>query len=120
MRSTASKTAKRKAEFLEAYAKLLCNVTKTCKAVGIDRGTYYKWIANDKKFKSDVDDLENVRLDFAEDMLNIKMQQGDSTAIIFFLKTKGKHRGYVEKVIQDVNVRTEQPLFGDYDESKEC
>jgi hypothetical protein len=113
-------TARNKAEFLKNYAKQLCNITKTCKVVGIDRITFYRWYENDAKFHQAVDDLENVRLDFAEDMLNIKMQQGDSTAIIFFLKTKGKHRGYVEKVIQDVNVRTEQPLFGDYDESKEC
>jgi hypothetical protein len=113
-------TARNKAEFLKIYAKQLCNIAKTCKAVGIDRITFYRWYENDAKFHQAVDDLENVRLDFAEDMLNIKMQQGDSTAIIFFLKTKGKHRGYVEKVIQDVNVRTEQPLFGDYDESKEC
>ena len=114
-------TARNKAEFLKIYDKQLCNITKTCKAVGIDRITFYRWYENDAKFHQAVDDLENVRLDFAEeDMLNIKMQQGDSTAIIFFLKTKGKHRGYVEKVIQDVNVRTEQPLFGDYDESKEC
>ena len=113
-------TARNKAEFLEIYAKLLCNVTKTCKAVGIERVTFYRWYENDAKFHQAVDDLENVRLDFAEDMLNIKMQQGDTAAIIYFLKTKGKHRGYVEKVIQDVNVRTEQPLFGDYDESKEC
>ena len=105
---------------MKIYAKQLCNITKTCKAVGIDRITFYRWSENDVKFHQAVDDLEIVRLDFAEDMLNIKMQQGDSTAIIFFLKTKGKHRGYVEKVIQDVNVRTEQPLFGDYDESKEC
>ena len=115
-----SSTARNKAEFLKIYAKQLCNITKTCKAVGIDRITFYRWYENDTKFHQAVDDLENVRLDFAEDMLNIKMQQGDTTAIIFFLKTKGKHRGYVEKVIQDVNVRTEQPLFGDYDESKEC
>lgn len=113
-------TAKNKAKFLEIYAKQLCNITKTCRAIGIDRITFYRWYENDAKFHQAVDDLENVRLDFAEDMLNIKMQQGDSTAIIFFLKTKGKHRGYVEKVIQDVNVKTEQPLFGDYDESKEC
>lgn len=113
-------TARNKTEFLKIYAKQLCNITKTCKAVGIERVTFYRWYENDAKFHQAVDDLENVRLDFAEDMLNIKMQQGDSAAIIFFLKTKGKHRGYVEKVIQDVNVKTEQPLFGDYDESKEC
>lgn len=113
-------TARNKAEFLEIYAKLLCNVTKTCKAVGIERVTFYRWYENDAKFHQAVDDLENVRLDFAEDMLNIKMQQGDTAAIIYFLKTKGKHRGYIEKVIQDVTVKAEQPLFGDYDESKEC
>ena len=104
---------------MEIYAKLLCNVTKTCKAVGIERVTFYRWYENDAKFHQAVDDLENVRLDFAEDMLNIKMQQGDTAAIIYFLKTKGKHRGYVEKVIQDVTVKTEQPLFGDYDSDED-
>lgn len=104
---------------MEIYAKLLCNITKTCKAVGIERVTFYRWYENDAKFHQAVDDLENVRLDFAEDMLNIKMQQGDTAAIIYFLKTKGKHRGYVEKVIQDVTVKTEQPLFGDYDSDED-
>lgn len=113
-------TARNKAEFLKIYAKQLCNITKTCKAVGIDRITFYRWYENDAKFHQAVDDLENVRLDFAEDALNLKMQQGDTTAIIFFLKTKGKHRGYVERVENAVSVQVEQPLFGDYDESKEC
>ena len=114
-----SSTARNKAEFLKVYSKQLCNVTKTCRAIGIDRTTYYRWYEKDAKFHQAVDNLENVRLDFAEDALNLKMQQGDTTAIIFFLKTKGKHRGYVEKVIQDVTVKTEQPLFGDYDSDED-
>jgi predicted transcriptional regulator len=36
-------------------------------------------------------------LDLAESQLQKKIKEGNMTAIIFFLKTQGKQRGYVEK-----------------------
>lgn len=113
-------TAQKKEQFLTVYAKRLCNVTETCRAIGIERKTFYRWYNGDARFKKAVDDTSEVRIDFVENALNLKIQSGDTAAIIFFLKTKGKHRGYVERVENTVSVQVEQPLFGDYDESKEC
>lgn len=113
-------TAQKKRQFLTLYAKHLCNVTTTCRAIGIERKTFYRWYNGDVRFKKAVDDTSEERIDFVENALNQKIQSGDTTAIIFFLKTKGKHRGYVERVENAVSVQVEQPLFGDYDESKEC
>lgn len=47
-------------------------------------------------------------LDLAESKLIQNIQKNDNTAIIFFLKTKGKHRGYVER--QEVTGANGQPL----------
>ena len=49
-------------------------------------------------------------LDVAESELIKKIKTGDNTAMLFYLKTKGKHRGYVERTEQQVEVKEMPPL----------
>jgi hypothetical protein len=42
-------------------------------------------------------------LDFAESQLYKQIKDGSTTATIFYLKTKGKQRGYVERQQIDIN-----------------
>jgi len=93
----------------------LGNVSAAVKQTGIGRTTHYKWYHEDENYKQAVDELDTVTLDFVEDKLLKKIKNGDRTCIIFFLKTKGKQRGYVEKqehehsgnMNQDSTVRVE-------------
>lgn len=43
------------------------------------------------------EDIHESTIDIAEGQLHRLIKQGDKTAIIFFLKTQGKQRGYVER-----------------------
>jgi len=72
-------------------------VTAACKAVGIGRTTHYLWMQEDAEYKKAVEDLNDVAIDFAESQLHKQIKDGNSTATIFYLKTKGKKRGYVER-----------------------
>jgi len=36
------------------------------------------------------------RIDIAEDSLDMAIQEGQGWAVCFFLKTRAKHRGYIE------------------------
>lgn len=82
---------------LEALEKAFGIVTAACKAAGINRDTHYRWLKEDADYKDAVNELANVSLDFAENALLKKIQEGETTAIIFYLKTKGKQRGYIER-----------------------
>lgn len=73
-------------------------VTNAARDAGIDRKTHYRWYESDPEYKEAVDDLQNVVLDFSEAKLFNRIEKEDTTAIIFHLKTKGKKRGYIEKV----------------------
>jgi hypothetical protein len=64
---------------------------------GIDRSTHYEWLKTDEDYNQKVIDLENVTLDFAESQLHKQVKEGNTTATIFLLKTKGKKRGYIER-----------------------
>ena len=86
-----------KKAMLEALEKSLGVVTSACKSVGISRETHYRWMREDSNYKDSVDDLANVALDFAESQLHQQIKGGNPTAAIFYLKTKGKNRGYVER-----------------------
>jgi hypothetical protein len=92
-----NKTEQHKKALLDALEKSLGVVTTACKKVGIGRTTYYDWYNTDLEFKKQVDDVQNVALDFAESQLHRQIAENSTSATIFYLKTKGKKRGYVER-----------------------
>ena len=86
-----------KGNLLEALEKSLGVVTTACKIVDCNRSTFYKYYNNDSEFRESVDELQNLTLDFAESQLHKQIKEGNTTATIFYLKTKGKRRGYIER-----------------------
>jgi hypothetical protein len=106
-----TKLDKKQLAFIESMKSLLGNITKSCDAIGISRRTYYNWM-EDENFKNEVDSIDEFTLDFVENSLFKQIQEGNTTATIFYLKTKGRGRGYIERVHNEVTI-TEQPLFPD-------
>jgi hypothetical protein len=92
-----TKTDIHKKAMIEALEKSLGVVTSACKSVDIARQTHYEWMKEDEEYKAAVDSIADVAIDFAESQLHKQIKEGNSTATIFFLKTKGKKRGYVER-----------------------
>jgi hypothetical protein len=101
---------------LEALEKTLGVVTSACRKVNLDRTTFYNYVNSDKEFAAAVDSIQDVSLDFAESKLfelidgvwaegkekddgeaTTYKQPPNVTATIFYLKTKGKKRGYIER-----------------------
>ena len=87
---------------LKALENSLGVVTVACKSADIPRSTYYKWLKEDEEFAKEVKEIENIALDFAESQLHSQMKDGSTGATIFYLKTKGKRRGYIEKSELDI------------------
>ncbi len=88
---------------VEAYIKSFGIVTKAAKVADIDRSTFYEWLKNDTEFKHAIETAqpEEYQLDFAENALMEMIKAKNTAATIFFLKTKGRNRGYIERL--DVN-----------------
>ena len=99
-----NKTEQHKKAVLEALEKSLGVVTTACKQAGVGRTQFYAWLKEDPEFKQQVEDIGEIALDFAESQLHKQIGEGNSTATIFFLKTKGKKRGYIER--QEVDIQT--------------
>ena len=85
-----NKTEHHKKAILEALEKSLGVVTTACKKVGIGRTTFYEWMKEDEEFRNQVDDIQNIALDYAESQLHKQIGEGSTSATIFYLKTKRK------------------------------
>ena len=90
-------TKLKKKSMMEALEKSLGIVTTACKNADISRTQFYQWLKDDSEFKRKVDDISNIALDFAESQLHKQIGDQNTSATIFYLKTKGKKRGYVER-----------------------
>jgi len=86
-----------KKAMIEALEQSLGVVTTACKIVGISRNTHYLWMREDDEYKKEVNDIENMALDFVESQLFKNIKKGKTSEMIFYLKTKGKKRGYIER-----------------------
>ena len=92
-----NKTEHHKKAIIDALEKSLGVVTTACKNVGIGRTTFYEWMKDDQEFEQEVNEIQNIALDFAESQLHKQIGDGSTAATIFYLKTKGKKRGYIER-----------------------
>ena len=117
-------TSLQKATMLESIEKTLGVITQAAKLAGITRQAHYQWMQQDPEYKAAVEAITEVSLDFAESKL-FELMQGafsqtvtrdgeivnikdapNTSAIIFYLKTKGKHRGYVERTEQAIDLKS--------------
>lgn len=91
------RTLRTKALFLYMLTNVW-NTTTACRRLGIGRTTYYRWVAEDANFKEIVEEVEDMKLDFVEDAAMKKIGEGCSKLIEFYLRTKGKKRGFTEEI----------------------
>jgi ACT domain-containing protein len=90
-------TVKNKERLLKALFKHNGVIYKACEEVGLNRGTFHKYYNVDPDFKQAVDDITEKEIDIVEEELHKRIKGGSDTAIIFYLKTKAKKRGYIER-----------------------
>jgi hypothetical protein len=111
---SSNETNNRKKRMLKALEEAKGIVTSAAPVAGINPCTHYDWIKNDKEYESAVEAVGNIPLDFVERKLfdliegaqrEVMTDKGpiiikeipNVTAIIFYLKTKGKKRGYIDR-----------------------
>lgn len=87
----------RKKAFIEILRSNAGNIKESCIKANIGRTTYYSWINDDIEFERRCDNVNEELIDYAESQLMKHITKGNLTAIIFYLKTKGQSRGYIEK-----------------------
>lgn len=125
-------TDSKKRDMLRALKLTLGIVSTASEKIHISRDTHYRWMKEDPAYKDAVKMVNDTAKDFAESKLfelmngviardnkgapmtstdgtTVYKRPPDVAAVIFYLKTKAKDRGFIERVqLQDIP-------DGDYD-----
>ena len=105
MVDTPAHTKKRKKAMIEALRKNKGLVSYASEACGVGRSTHYGWLKNDPQYVKDVDNIQDFVLDKIEDASIKMIEEGKTPAMnIFYLKCKGKKRGFIER--KEIEVST--------------
>lgn len=92
-----------KKAMIKALNDTLGVVTPACESVGICRQTHYRWLKEDENYKLDCENIIEKQIDFVESKLFENINSGDTTSVIFYLKTRAKKRGYIERNEIDIS-----------------
>ena len=109
----------KKKQVLKALNDGMGIVSYACKVCNISRNTFYVWKNNDEVFAHECEIIQENTIDNVESKLFKAISKGNLTAIIFYLKTHGKKRGYVESINNNVNVNSFEELLKQIPEDNE-
>lgn len=85
------------ADYAKAVTEAQGLISVAARRLGVTRSTIYSAIKKHASVREAVEDARERTTDLAEGKLFSKISDGDMTAIIFYLKTQAKNRGYVER-----------------------
>jgi hypothetical protein len=88
----------KKVEIIKALEKTMGIIHTACQMTNVARATFYRWINEDKEFAKEVEEIKDLQMDYVESKLIKNIGDGKETSIIFYLKTKGRNRGYSENL----------------------
>jgi hypothetical protein len=108
--------------FYIAFKESFGSISKACEAVDVSRTTFYNWINDHQEFADKIEALRESFIDHVESKLFEKVngvtigkvidgelkvydQPPSDNAILFYLKTKGKKRGYIERTEQEITLQ---------------
>lgn len=80
-------------EFLNVLRNSLGVVGLALQKTGVTREDFEDW-CEDLEFKLVLDEIDETSLDYVENQLLMQIRDGNLNAITYYLKTKGKNRGY--------------------------
>ena len=83
-------------------------VSHAARALECSRQSIYNYIDRHEEVKEAFDEINEATIDRVEQRMLELIDEGHPTLIIFYLKTKGKHRGYVER--QEVTGKDGDPI----------
>lgn len=95
-----TRLTKNQIKFLNALTEHRGIISKAADQVGLHRTLHYKWMTSAKNttvYKKEFEAIEEDCIDIVENALMDLIDSGDTAATIFYLKTKAKKRGYVER-----------------------
>jgi hypothetical protein len=118
--------------FISTLIKTNGFISQAAKILNVSTQAVYKRIQENPHIKSVVIDIQEQSLDFVENQLFKKIKDGELSAIIFYLKCKGKKRGYTERTtleelidkrdakvqVEFIRVKNQQIIDGHPTESK--
>ena len=90
------------ARIAAALGKSAGMITTAAAALGCHTSAIYRRLDRSPSLRAVLGETRERSLDLAESRLLEAIDRGELTAIIFYLKTLGKRRGYTEKIEVDV------------------
>lgn len=82
---------------MAAVDELNCNMAAVAKKFHISRSVLFAYCERHPELKATINDVLEGQVDMAESSLYRAVLNGEAWAVTFFLKTRGKRRGYIER-----------------------